>query len=142
MLRRSGQDRFLAPRNGILCYWRRVPRTLRKIDTRAPIMRHSLKTDDLARACLPPNLEKLVWGTDMRRDPATGGSPNKKSANAPQGRGAFKLSQSPLCAFEPSAAEHGRDVARRPYRRHEAMFSHHWIERNRRSNDLDIGLGR
>lgn len=50
MLRRSGQDRFLVPRNGILYYWRRVPRTLRKIDTRAPIMRHSLKMDDLAKA--------------------------------------------------------------------------------------------
>jgi hypothetical protein len=56
--------------------------------------------------------------------------------------GGFNPGKSPLCAFEPSAAEHGRDVARRPYRRHDAMFSHHWIERNRRSNDLDIGFGR
>ena len=55
MLRRSGQDRFLVPRNGILYYWRRVPRTLRKIDARAPIMRHSLKTDDLARPALQRN---------------------------------------------------------------------------------------
>jgi integrase len=50
MLRKSEQDRFLIPRNGILYYWRRVPRTLREIDTRAPIVRHSLKTDDLAKA--------------------------------------------------------------------------------------------
>jgi hypothetical protein len=50
MLRNSEQDRFLIPRNGILYYWRRVPRTLREIDARAPIVRHSLKTDDLAKA--------------------------------------------------------------------------------------------
>lgn len=50
MLRKSGQDRFLIPRNGILYYWRRVPTGLCAIDTRAPIVRHSLKTDDLAKA--------------------------------------------------------------------------------------------
>ena len=50
MLRKSEQDRFLVARNGILYYWRRVPRTLREIDARAPIVRHSLKTDDLAKA--------------------------------------------------------------------------------------------
>ena len=50
MLRRSEQDRFLVPRNGILYCWRRVPRTLRKVDARAPIVRQSLKTDDLAKA--------------------------------------------------------------------------------------------
>src|SRR5258708_36519396 len=50
MLRKAGQDRFLVPRNGILYYWRRVPKTLVDIDRRAPFVRHSLKTDDLAKA--------------------------------------------------------------------------------------------
>src|SRR5229473_3116269 len=50
MLRKSGQDRFLVPRNGILYYWRRVPKMLVTIDSRAPFVRHSLKTDDLAKA--------------------------------------------------------------------------------------------
>jgi hypothetical protein len=50
MLRNSGQDRFLVARNGVWYYWRRVPKTLVEIDTRAPIVRHSLKTDDLAKA--------------------------------------------------------------------------------------------
>jgi hypothetical protein len=50
MLRKSGQDRFLVPRNGILYYWRRVPKTVVAIDRRAPYVRHSLKADDLAKA--------------------------------------------------------------------------------------------
>ena len=50
MLRKSGQNRFLVPRNGILYYWRRVPKMLVMIDSRAPFVRHSLKTDDLAKA--------------------------------------------------------------------------------------------
>src|SRR5260370_7258026 len=50
MLRKAGQDRFLVPRNGILYYWRRVPKTLVDIDRRPPFVRHSLKTDDLAKA--------------------------------------------------------------------------------------------
>jgi integrase len=50
MLRTSGQDRFLVARNAIWYYWRRVPKALVEIDIRAPIVRHSLKTDDLAKA--------------------------------------------------------------------------------------------
>lgn len=50
MLRTRDQDRFLCPRNGVLYYWRRVPKTVAKIDSRAPIVRHSLRTDDLAKA--------------------------------------------------------------------------------------------
>jgi integrase len=50
MLRQSQQDRFLVLRSGVLYYWRRVPKALKAIDTRAPIVRHSLKTDDLAKA--------------------------------------------------------------------------------------------
>jgi hypothetical protein len=50
MLRTSGQDRFLVARNEIWYYWRRVPKTLVEIDIRAPIVRQSLKTDDLAKA--------------------------------------------------------------------------------------------
>jgi hypothetical protein len=40
--------------------------------------------------------------------------------------------------LEPSAAEHGRDVARRFDGGHEAVFGHDRIERNRRSNDFGI----
>jgi integrase len=50
MLRQSKHDRFLVLRNRLLYYWRRVPKALRKIDTRAPIVRHSLRTDDLSKA--------------------------------------------------------------------------------------------
>src|SRR5713101_8002371 len=47
---KAGQDRLLVPRNGILYYWRRDPNTLVDVDSRAPFVRHSLKTDDLAKA--------------------------------------------------------------------------------------------
>src|SRR5262249_55410078 len=50
MLRQSRQDRFLVVRNGVLYYWRRVPKALKEIDFRAPIVRHSLRTEDLAKA--------------------------------------------------------------------------------------------
>jgi hypothetical protein len=50
MLRQSRQDRFLVLRNGVLYYWRRVPKALKEIDFRAPIVRHSLRTEDLAKA--------------------------------------------------------------------------------------------
>ena len=50
MLRTSRRDRFLVARNEIWYYWRRVPKALVEIDIRAPIVRHSLKTDDLAKA--------------------------------------------------------------------------------------------
>jgi hypothetical protein len=67
MLRNSGQDRFLVARNGVWYYWRRVPKTLVEIDTRAPIVRRSLKTDDLAKARAQRDiLEKAdneLWAT-------------------------------------------------------------------------------
>ncbi|ARQ01297.1 DUF6538 domain-containing protein [Pseudorhodoplanes sinuspersici] len=50
ILQKSDQDRFLLSRYGVLYYWRRVPKALAEIDGRAPIIRHSLKTDDLAKA--------------------------------------------------------------------------------------------
>jgi hypothetical protein len=50
MLRQSRQDRFLVLRSGVLYYWRRVPKALKEIDFRAPIVRHSLRTEDLAKA--------------------------------------------------------------------------------------------
>jgi len=50
MLRQSKRDQFLILRNGILYYWRRVPKALSEIDARAPIVRQSLRTDDLAKA--------------------------------------------------------------------------------------------
>jgi hypothetical protein len=40
----------LVLRNDVLYYWRRVPKALKGIDVRAPIVRHSLRTKDLAKA--------------------------------------------------------------------------------------------
>lgn len=50
-MRRSPKlDRFLILRNEIYYYWRRVPTSLVALDSRAPIVRYSLKTNDLAKA--------------------------------------------------------------------------------------------
>lgn len=43
-------DRFLSERRGIYQYQRRVPRDYLDLDERAPLIRLSLKTDDLAKA--------------------------------------------------------------------------------------------
>jgi integrase len=50
MLRQTERDRFLVLRSQVLYYWRRVPKPLREVDTRGPIVRQSLRTDDLAKA--------------------------------------------------------------------------------------------
>jgi integrase len=47
---RANPDRHLAERNGNYHYKRRVPVTIAHLDSRAPIVRMSLKTDDLALA--------------------------------------------------------------------------------------------
>jgi len=66
MLRQVNQDRFLVHRDRVLYYWRRVPKALVRIDRRAPIVRQSLKTDDLAKARAQRDiLEKAdneLWG--------------------------------------------------------------------------------
>ena len=50
MRRHPKHDRFLILRNETYYYWRRVPTSLVSLDTRAPIVRYSLKTDDLVTA--------------------------------------------------------------------------------------------
>jgi hypothetical protein len=43
-------DRYLVPRDGVYYYWRRVPTKLVDADARRPLIRQSLRTDDLAEA--------------------------------------------------------------------------------------------
>jgi hypothetical protein len=50
MVRQGNQDRFLVLRDGVYYYWRRVPKAVAHLDDRAPFIRQSLKTDDLAKA--------------------------------------------------------------------------------------------
>jgi integrase len=50
MLRQSKHDRFLIVRDRVLYYWRRVPKAVSKFDTRGPIVRQSLRTDDVLSA--------------------------------------------------------------------------------------------
>lgn len=50
MVRQENQDRFLLTRDGVHYYWRRVPKAVVHLDDRAPYIRLSLKTDDLAKA--------------------------------------------------------------------------------------------
>ncbi|WP_244628495.1 DUF6538 domain-containing protein [Tardiphaga robiniae] len=50
MVRQGNQDRSLLLRDGIYYYWRRVPKAVVHLDDRAPFIRQSLKTDDLAKA--------------------------------------------------------------------------------------------
>ncbi len=48
--RKVDPDRYLMPRAGIYYYWRRIPAVVAAMDARAPLVRMSLKTDDLAEA--------------------------------------------------------------------------------------------
>jgi integrase len=50
--RKIDPDRYLLTRQGIYYYWRRVPAVVAELDTRSrsPLVRMSLKTDDLAEA--------------------------------------------------------------------------------------------
>jgi hypothetical protein len=47
-----------------------------------------------------------------------------------------------LFVFEPSTAEHGRDVTWRANRRHESVFGKDRIKRDWRMNHFQVGLGR
>jgi hypothetical protein len=51
---------------GLYYYWRRVPRSVEHLDDRAPFIRHSLKTDDLAEAGAKRDLleqaDRTFWG--------------------------------------------------------------------------------
>jgi hypothetical protein len=48
--RKVDPDRYLLPRRGIYYYWRRIPAVVAAMDSRSPLVRISLKTDDLAEA--------------------------------------------------------------------------------------------
>jgi integrase len=50
MVRHEEHDRFLMMRDGVYYYWRRVPKVVVHLDDRVPVIRQSLKTDDLAKA--------------------------------------------------------------------------------------------
>jgi integrase len=50
LVRQENQDRFLLLRDGVHYYWRRVPKVVAHLDDRVPVIRVSLKTDDLAKA--------------------------------------------------------------------------------------------
>ncbi len=66
VVRQRKQDRFLLLRDGLYYYWRRVPRSVEHSDDRAPFIRHSLKTDDLAEARAKRDLleqaDREYWG--------------------------------------------------------------------------------
>lgn len=66
MVRQRKQDRFLLLRDGLYYYWRRVPRSVEHLDDRAPFIRQSLKTDDLAEARAKRDLleqaDREYWG--------------------------------------------------------------------------------
>ena len=79
VVRQRQQDRFLLLRDGLYYYWRRVPKSVEHLDDRAPFIRHSLKTDDLAEARAKRDLleqaDRAFWGrcsptaTTRRRSP-------------------------------------------------------------------------
>lgn len=69
MVRQENQDRFLLLREGVYYYWRRVPKAVAHLDDRAPFIRQSLKTDDLAKARAaryPRRGRQLSLGIDAR----------------------------------------------------------------------------
>ncbi|MEY9238464.1 hypothetical protein ABIF68_006077 [Bradyrhizobium japonicum] len=77
MVRQENQDRFLLLREGVYYYWRRVPKTVVHLEDRAPVIRQSLKTDDLAKARAQRDIleeaDNLLWAsmlTDGKTDAA------------------------------------------------------------------------
>ncbi|MDX3966107.1 MAG: integrase [Bradyrhizobium sp.] len=77
MVRQENQDRFLLLREGVYYYWRRVPKTVVHLEDRAPVIRQSLKTDDLARARAQRDIleeaDNVLWAsmlTDGKTDAA------------------------------------------------------------------------
>ncbi|MHC2273451.1 hypothetical protein ACVME8_000062 [Bradyrhizobium diazoefficiens] len=77
MVRQENQDRFLLLRDGVYYYWRRVPKTVVHLEDRAPVIRQSLKTDDLAKARAQRDIleeaDNLLWAsmlTDGKTDAA------------------------------------------------------------------------
>lgn len=75
MVRRGNQDRFLLLRDGVYYYWRRVPKVVVHLEDRAPVIRQSLKTDDLAKARAQRDIleeaDNFLWAS-MLTDGKTG----------------------------------------------------------------------
>lgn len=67
MVRQGNQNRFLLLRDGVYYYWRRVPKVVVDLDGRVPVIRQSLKTDDLAkaRACrdILEEADNVLWAS-------------------------------------------------------------------------------
>ncbi|MCK1440940.1 hypothetical protein IVB43_00715 [Bradyrhizobium sp. 48] len=77
MVRQENQDRFLLLRDGVYYYWRRVPKVVVHLEDRAPVIRQSLKTDDLAKARAQRDIleeaDNVLWAsmlTDGKTDAA------------------------------------------------------------------------
>lgn len=49
-LKTGNKDRYITARDGLYQYHRRIPKLVGALDSRFPLIRHSLKTDDLALA--------------------------------------------------------------------------------------------
>lgn len=106
MVRQKKLDRFLVLRSGVYYYWRRVPKKVEHFDDRAPIIRHSLSTDDIAIARQQRDLleaaNREMWASLLGGD----GSPEKALA----GYQAARHRAAALgFAYKPA-----RDVAREP----------------------------
>lgn len=75
MVRHEDRDRFLLPRSGVFYYWRRVPKSVEHLDERAPTIRVSLKTDDIAQARVKRDLledaDNVLWGAMVSKGTAT-----------------------------------------------------------------------
>lgn len=75
VVRQEQQDRFLLLRAGVYYYWRRVPKTVEHLDDRAPVIRISLKTDDLAKARAQRDIlegaDSALWGAMLSEGSAT-----------------------------------------------------------------------
>ncbi|KRB53792.1 integrase [Rhizobium sp. Root708] len=73
---RTDPDRYLALRNGIYLYKRRVPKLLEDLDGRKPIVRRTLKTRDLAKArALRDGYERAdddLWGALLSTESGEG----------------------------------------------------------------------
>jgi len=100
MVRQGNQDRFLLLRDGVYYYWRRVPKTVASLDERAPFIRQSLKTDDLAKARgqrdILEGADNLLWasmlGEDRKSEAAATAHNHRLSA-----MGGAAAYQAPVC---------------------------------------------
>ena len=110
------------------------------------------------RSAYQQHLEAIFGATaagaqDARADPVNAGAaaaanPGQRRALGVGGSVAAGLADNRsiptgtgLFGFQSSAAEQGRDVARRADRGHQAVFCHDRIKRDRRSDYFHVGFG-